>query len=242
MKPVLVVLPHPDDEVFFCASVRHLIGTGASLLLVYATPGGLAPRGQRVRSLGRSLTRLGVEHGQHAVLGFRDGECLRYMADLRDLLRRSMLRYRPRSIFTVAYEGGHPDHDACHWAVVRAAQSMVDQPLVYEFPAYHRGGRLFRAGVLLPGEGHVMRTPPNDRDVLLKAAILRSHGVHGSFLRWFLQLFLDRDELAMGESYRLVPSRSYLDPPHEGRLGYELYTRYRFRMFRSMVKICEARG
>jgi LmbE family N-acetylglucosaminyl deacetylase len=238
-RPVLVVFPHPDDEVFFSATLRRLSQSGNALHLIYVTSGGLAPGGQRLRWLGRSLTAADVGLAGAEVLGFEDGWCVAQMCEIRDKLRAHMFRLRPSSVFTVAYEGGHADHDACHWAVVAAAGSSPGSPAVYEFPTYHRGGRLFAAGVLLPDDGEVCRTRVGNGDLRRKAAILRCHGVHGALLRCFLQLFLDRDELLRGEPYRRVPLRSYLDPPHLGRLGYELYTRWTFHAFRSMVRRCE---
>ncbi len=237
--PVLVVFPHPDDEVFFCASLRHFIRNGRSPHLIYVTGGRLAPRGHRLRWLSRSLVAAGIGSVPVELLGFEDGRCVARMGELRDELRGHMSRLRPPAVFTVAYEGGHPDHDACHWAVVRAADSSAERPTVYEFPTYHRGGRLFRAGALLPDRGEVYRTPVGEGDLRRKAAVLRCHGPHGALLRYFLQLFLDRPELSRGEPYRRVARRSYLDPPHDGRLGYELYTRWTFRAFRSMVLRCD---
>jgi LmbE family N-acetylglucosaminyl deacetylase len=238
-RPVLVVFPHPDDEVFFCASLRQFIRGGGSVRLVYLTTGRLAPPGRRLRWLSRSLVAADLASIPVEILGFEDGACMSRMTEVRDELRRCMSRLDPRAVFTVAYEGGHPDHDACHWAVVKAADSSPGRPPVYEFPTYHRGGRLFRAGVLLPEAGLVKRTPVREADLRRKAAVLRCHGLHGIALRYFLQLFLDRREFSRGEPYRRVARRSYLDPPHRGRLGYELYTRWRFETFKSTVLRCE---
>jgi LmbE family N-acetylglucosaminyl deacetylase len=160
------------------------------------------------------------------------------MDGIRKALSDRVATIRPCAVCTVAYEGGHPDHDACHWATVQAAGESVEAADVLEFPTYRRGGRLFTAGVLLPGEGAILRTTLGPEGLRLKTLILRRHGLHGVFLRWFLQLFLDRRQLSIGEQYRLVPERNYLNPPHPGRLGYELYTRFRFADFRRMVQEC----
>jgi hypothetical protein len=232
----LVVFPHPDDEVFFCATLRRFHRAGRPARVIYVTAGGLAPSGQRPMWLGRSLAALGLEGCAVDILGFPDRGCIDRMGHLKAVLAHRVQELRPQAVYTVAFEGGHPDHDACHWAVVEATKSCGWGPEVFEFPTYHRGGLLFRAGVLLSGEGAVARTPLSRDDLRLKTEVLRRHGMHGALLKWFLDLFLDREELAKGEAYRPVPARSYLTRPHPGRLGYELYTRYRFPDFRRMVE------
>jgi N-acetylglucosamine malate deacetylase 2 len=48
-------------------------------------------------------------------------------------------RTRPEAIATLAYEGGHPDHDSCSVLGARLGERL--QVPVWEAPLYHRAGR-----------------------------------------------------------------------------------------------------
>jgi N-acetylglucosamine malate deacetylase 2 len=57
------------------------------------------------------------------------------------LLRDLLEQHRPEVIVTHSYEGGHPDHDACAFAVHHALELTRAQPVpvIVEASFYHIG-------------------------------------------------------------------------------------------------------
>ena len=63
-------------------------------------------------------------------LGCPDREAVYYIRELADQVRAIIEELRPSTIVTTAYEGGHPDHDACAMIVQTLGQAI-------EMPLYH---------------------------------------------------------------------------------------------------------
>jgi LmbE family N-acetylglucosaminyl deacetylase len=65
------------------------------------------------------------------------------MASIARTLAELIEQIRPAAIFTHAYEGGHPDHDAAafavHCAVGLVSRRGTPAPVVNEFTSYHNG-------------------------------------------------------------------------------------------------------
>ena len=158
----MIVVAHPDDET---------IGLGAQLcrfddaLLVHVTDG--APRDGRRRAHYGFADRRRLRRGAPARAGaaLRAGEAARLRRlglgipdqeawqDLAGLARRiaELLRAeQPAAVFTHAYEGGHPDHDAAAFAVHAACRLADAPPAIVEMPLYHRRDGRLATGEFLP--------------------------------------------------------------------------------------------
>jgi hypothetical protein len=112
---------------------------------------------------------------------------------------------RIEGILAQAYEGGHPDHDACAFAT-RAACLLVERrrgraPLVLEVACH---------GAFLPGG-------PPQRACLLEAATLANKRRLVEACPTCPALSGD---LAL-ERYRVAPAHDFTRPPHPGQLRYE---------------------
>src|SRR5262249_31997817 len=152
-KRVLLVAPHPDDEI---------IGVGAhipairDLWVVHATDGaprdmqdaqrnGFATRHEYARARHREalaalrLARIGPERCLH--LDFPDRETAENLQQLTRRLLSLFRGIRPDSVLSPPYEGGHPDHDsvalAVHTAVQIAAREAGRGPRIVEYALYH---------------------------------------------------------------------------------------------------------
>jgi N-acetyl-1-D-myo-inositol-2-amino-2-deoxy-alpha-D-glucopyranoside deacetylase len=135
---VLVVLAHPDDELFHGGTYAHLSERGVRVVLVSATCGeagkvhpSLGPVDDlsaiRMEELRLSCARLGID--EPVLLGFHDsarGECLRRddpqalvnvdQLEVEAAVRRVIEDVKPHIIVTHDPHGGyrHPDHLAIH--------------------------------------------------------------------------------------------------------------------------------
>jgi len=128
---VVVVAPHPDDDVLGTGGLlAELAANLVDILLIIVTDGEGSHRGsrrwtpeslraERVRESSDALQALGIGAARIARLGVPDGHVAQGEHDL-----VSSLRTRLKSgdlVFTTWKLDGHPDHDACGRAVAQAA-------------------------------------------------------------------------------------------------------------------------
>jgi hypothetical protein len=124
--------------------------------------------------------------------------------------------FRPQFILTHPYEGGHPDHDACAFAVHAAARMCGSDLPVIEATFYHAGKSGIVTGCFLTESG----ATPCRRCVLTPCERERKLRRLGFFvsqrntLQWFRA-----DE----ESFRIAPPYNFSRAPHPGKLYYENY-------------------
>ena len=121
----LFILAHPDDEIAFAAVIDRLVREREPVRIIYLTDGGSggSPPARRAETV-RALASLGVEASHLCFagheLGIADGLLYRRLRDALGAVERWSRWFGSIArIYTLAWEGGHPDHDAAH--VVAAA-------------------------------------------------------------------------------------------------------------------------
>ena len=211
---LLIVVAHYDDEVI-AASSR----LGVDCRILHVTDSG--PRNskyftracfdsreayaahRRVEML-RAVALAGVTEAQCDVLPVADQEATRNLGFLAAEIRRRLVGVD--TVLTHAYEGGHPDHDACALACQVAVTTQVRE----EAPFYHaeRGGLV--AGEFIGGCGDTQRLTLEQQ-----ARRARMFAAFESQKHVFDRFPLDR------ESWRAAPRYDFLSPPHPGTLYYE---------------------
>lgn len=152
----LLLLAHPDDE--FAAFPLLVDGDGRIAQVAWLTDGGWG--GQSVERRRREsldvLGRMGLPPSNLHFLGhdwsIPDGALHRRLPDVVPrLLDRFGMLSRSTEIVVPAWEGGHPDHDACHLAGIALSRHIGG--CARQFSLYHGAGLpgpLFR--VLAPLE------------------------------------------------------------------------------------------
>jgi N-acetylglucosamine malate deacetylase 2 len=145
----VVLVAHPDDEVIACgALVQQMVRP----IVVFATDG--APRDEQFwkpygsrenyaevrRQEARAASFLG---GTQTVFlsgriqeGVADQELFRKVPAVVHVLEKLVADLCPHALLTLAYEGGHPDHDACCF-IASVVGRRAGLP-VWEAPLYHR--------------------------------------------------------------------------------------------------------
>jgi len=144
------------------------------------------------------------------------------------LLEKLMERVRPRAIATLAYEGGHPDHDSC--SLLGARLGWQFGVPVWEAPVYSRenagvvqaqveDGReatpcegTFRVQQFLCESGDEVVVEIDAGELQRKRAMCAQYASQGDFLETFD---------VRREVVRPQVKYDYTRAPHEGRTNYE---------------------
>ena len=217
-RRILVLAPHPDDEVVACGiAALRARNAGAELFVLYLTTG-VPPRDllwpwQRHGYAAR-VTRRRDEAIQAAPLmglrptGFLEIPSRRLLAHLNvamSAVHRALDETAADCIWVPAFEGAHQDHDAANALAARANNRLP----VWEFAAYNYCGGRARSNRFLDARGGVIELRLNREEVALKRQTL---AVYAS----------ERGNLAhikvAEEAYRLLPRHDYGAPPHAGTL------------------------
>jgi LmbE family N-acetylglucosaminyl deacetylase len=236
---VLVIVAHQDDET----SCSVLMQRARETQVVFATDGAPASRFfwgrygsreeyaevRRAEAL-RSLAVVGV--GDPVFLknslshtAFQDQELFRYLPSAIEALEMVVEQSKPDVMITPAYEGGHPDHDACSF-IVSTVGHRFSLP-AWEMPLYHRspeGTLVYQEFRIKTGSEIVLDPTPSElrkRDQMLRQYVSQPD-VH-SFVS------------AQVERFRPQPDYNYSQPPHPGLLNYEAWE---WRM--TGVELCAA--
>lgn len=227
LKPLLgrtlVLVAHPDDEAVGCGALLQRI---ADPIVIFATDG--APRSDffwqnyasreeyaHARSLeaARALGAVGVEHfhflcDSDPVL---DQELYTQLDRSYAALKNALDAEMPDAILTMAYEGGHPDHDACAFLGSVAAREFALP--AWEMPLYHRtANAIERQQFLVPGGD--IDLDISREELVRKMNMFAAYDSQSEVLREFLP-YLER--------FRPMRAYDFSLPPHEGQLNYEAW-------------------
>jgi N-acetylglucosamine malate deacetylase 2 len=221
---VLAVVAHPDDEV---VGAGALISRLPDVWILHATDG--APRDPRFRArsfegtreeyararrreLEEALSLAGIGADRLLGLEIADQEVVFEIPRLIEGIARAIREIGPELVLTLAYEGGHPDHDAVALAARRAAAGIE----ILEMPLYHAepGTERMTVNEFLPGPPETCLTL-TEEERELKRRMIGAFATQAETLQAFLP---PRDE-----RFRPAPRYDFTQPPHEGRLQYEIW-------------------
>ncbi len=247
---VMFVFAHQDDEVAYAGLIQRAPPT-AHFLWVTNGDGlaGLAGMGRQEYAAARRLETvaamrvLGVEERRLRFLGhsevdiYRDlvriqrepgqrHEALSRFRSISAQVTAEVRAYRPDVVFTLAWQGGHPEHDLTHLFVRIALRDRPDVRL-YELPEYELAWTiLLRFPPWHRGPVHEVRLTP--MEVARKRAALNLYPTQERLLKQFGALLrlrgwvetlvsLGRERLGPLEREVFAPvppGRDYTRPPH----------------------------
>jgi LmbE family N-acetylglucosaminyl deacetylase len=242
-RRVLLLVPHPDDEVVGCAvAIRRARAQAIRISALYLTTGVPAPasvwpwrrdghrqRVDRRRAEAReAAARLGLEP-----LAFSDWpsrELKVHLSEAEALVARHLEEAAPDEIWAPAYEGGHQDHDVTNFlaSLFRARAPVLE---FSEYNAAH-GVRSNRLPVETGAETVLWLT---NAEASWKRELIRAYRSESANLGHVR---------CTREVFRPLPSHDYRRPPHPGRLFYERFQWIPLRHprvdFTSSAEVCAA--
>jgi LmbE family N-acetylglucosaminyl deacetylase len=223
VRRILVLAPHPDDEVVGCAvALRRAIAEGAAARILFLTTGVPAPGvlwpwqrrrhgamvERRRREAVAAAARLGV-----AIVGFEDWPTRTLKAHLAAAEARIRAAAGEASeVWVPAWEGAHQDHDVANFLAAR-----LDLP-VFEFAEYGFAGGIVRSNEFPDGGGAILRLTAEEAE--WKRALLALYASERGNLR---HIRVEQEAL------RPLPRHDYARPPHEGKLFYQRFQWVPFR-------------
>jgi N-acetylglucosamine malate deacetylase 2 len=243
----LVIVAHPDDE---CVAFGAVLQRMAGPKIAYCTDG--APLDayfwqerygsrEKYADLRREETRQALSAvgiSEVAFLAdypdaqgqFIDQELYRALPLAYRLLRQMIAVEGATALLTLAYEGGHPDHDSCNFLTSQlAAEAGIP---AFEAPLYHRAGwigeGINRRGLqrFVRETGDEIDIAPTEVELQRKRTMCEQYPSQGNFLGFF---DIRREVL------RPMAPYDYSRPPHEGTLNYEAW-----RWHMTGRDVCEA--
>ena len=224
----LVLVAHPDDE---CIAFGALLQRMREPVVVFATNGSPADpyfwqkygsreayAALRRREALASMKAVGVKDvifladlpgGERLI----DQELFRNLWPAFDLLADIIRCRMTTALLTLAYEGGHPDHDSCSFLGAQLAK-LAAIPC-WEAPLYHRdadGGGTFQEFITPSGGETDLRPTPEEEE--RKREMCQAYKSQGDFLSRFT---------LSPETVRPQSMYDYTRPPHEGKTNYEAW-------------------
>lgn len=230
LPQIMLVFAHPDDET---VALGARLGRFGKAHFVHVTDG--APRNEqdsrwhgftswreyraaRAEEFRNLLSAAGIEEAAHECLEIPDQEASQDLAGLTGRVRELIEQHKPDVIFTHPFEGGHPDHDACAFAVHHAARLLNAKgkavPVIVEGAFYNAGAAV--PGELLPCAGEqphlayrLSREEKRRKQARMDCFKSQKETLHGFPLDW--------------ERFRIAPMYDFRNLPHEPPLLYDRY-------------------
>lgn len=228
-RAMAVVVAHADDET---------IGLGAQLqrmpgvTIVHVTDS--APRdladarsrgfagaeeyaAARRRELEAAMELAGVPAHALVSLGVSDQEAVFHLGEIARRLARILRERNIAVVFTHAYEGGHPDHEATafgvHWAARLIARDGSERaPTIVEMPLYHAGPEGWVTQRFLDDATPALALWLDGGERAFKGRLYAAHASQAEVLALF--------PIAV-ERFRVAPNYDFSVLPNGGSLLYE---------------------
>ena len=228
-RRILVLAPHPDDEIVACAVAAHRArAEGADIFVLFLTTG-VPPRDRLWRWQRRSYEARITRRRDEAVaatslLGFApvgflpipSRRLVAHLADAAAAVDRALSETAADCLWVTAFEGAHQDHDAAN----AVAAGLRDRVPVWEFAAYNLAGGRICVNRFADARGGVIELRLSAAEAALKRQAL---AIYAS----------ERGNLAhirvAEEAYRPLPRHDYAAPPHAGTLFRERFHWVPFR-------------
>jgi LmbE family N-acetylglucosaminyl deacetylase len=244
-KKYFLLFAHPDDDAFIAGTMKSLIRAGAEVHGVWLTSGDYFGKGElREKELAHATSLLSLPSSQVHLLRFPDLGLMRMLDEAADRVAALIDKLKPDTIFSTAYEGGHPDHDSANFLAYEGCFRAGRHADLFEFPLYNATGKAshwwWRINSFPPGGPEVLYNRLSEEAVATRQRITWAYSSQWLYMVP-ARMASSRARLTrIGEPYRQCPrGRDHTVRPHAGTLNYERwfcsFMRIRFNDFRTAV-------
>jgi len=238
MKKILFVFAHQDDEYPILSRLTYELLNRNEIICIYLTNGNgynADPyrRNEESRNIlssfgvkDENIQFLGTEHG------IDDGMLVRSVDRAFGLSIKRLTGIH--KVFCLAWEGGHPDHDASHLIALAIAKKMGILNETYQFSIYNGFG--------IPSYGFRTMTPLRENGNIIARKIDIREALRSSILCWryktqwkawlglfpeaFIKIAIFRNEILQPVNIERTKER-----PHRNTLYYEKKFKMKFEEF-----------
>lgn len=223
---ILVLAPHPDDEVVgTCTIIKRGIKQGKSFYIFFLTNGVITKKEMwfflrkkhkenvkiRLNEMHKAVNSLGIKN--FFLQDIPSRTLKENISTTLDKINSILKKLKIDTIMTPAYEGGHQDHDVANFI----ASKFIDKLDVYEFAEYNNFNKLSVCNTFIKKYGNEIKIILNDQEIYYKKKILNIYKSESRNLG-----HIDCKK----ELYRKLIDYNYFERPHNGILFYE-----RFKLF-----------
>lgn len=107
------VLAHQDDDVFISSKIRQIYQEGKKVILIWLT--GVQKREKEARE---AMKLIGVPESNLYFLGYKCFDSHNHVREIVEKISIIFRKEKPKEVYTLAYEGGHIDHDIANFVSV----------------------------------------------------------------------------------------------------------------------------
>lgn len=223
----MLVFAHPDDETIAVGARIARLKDAHFILVTDGAPRNPADsrmhgfaswedyRDTRARELTAMLRLAGVSQMSRESFDCPDQESAFHLPQLTRRLAQRIHAIKPEFVLTHPYEGGHPDHDACAFAVHHAcALADGDPPVILEAAFYHAGPDVLESEAFLP--------QPSPTPEIVRVLSPREQSRKRERMDCFVTQRITLAQFpCAAERYRIAPHYDFSRPPHPGPTLYD---------------------
>jgi len=220
---ILLLAPHPDDEVAgCCAAIGRARAQGSTVSVLFLTtgvpsPGRLWPWDRprhparvdrRRQEACQVCAALGAEIAGFSPVAAR--ELKNDLGTARNLIVEQSAACGADTLWIPAYEGGHPDHDVGNFL----ASTLREGLAVWEYSEYNFSGGRVRCNEFISRTGEETELTLSNEERRFKKTLLEMYASERGNLNYL------RTER---EVFRPLADYDYSRPPHQGTLFYRRF-------------------
>lgn len=226
---ILVLAPHPDDEVVGAAvAARRAIAGGSEVFALYLTtgvppsaalwpwqrPGHTARVRRRHEEALRAAEIIGLKPA--GFLDWPSRSLKSHLAEAEAAIADSIAEHGIAALWTPAWEGAHQDHDAANFLAAR----FLGRLPVLEFAEYNYAGERLRSGEFPPGGEPAGILELTAEEIAWKRRLLACYASEQGNLAHIRPAT---------EAFRPLAGHDYAASPHSGTLFWERFHWVPFR-------------